>query len=491
MKKRAAGRAAGMVVVSALLCAAVAAQPQPDVPQDTGSAPEPKPAAAELKPNTEDVLFEVQEPVGIARAIGIKDTLTPASDYGQILPYAAKVVGWKQDGTPVYRYALADSAGELVTNPVYTSVERKTCGDQLIWLLTQDTGEGTRVSCAAHDGSWVLGPFEGSITVNESCIFVQRTGSSVTTVYGSDGKIIGQVSGVVSSCTDGIIVSRETTDDAVIWHISDADTTESRATLAAVSVGAFSDGTATVQLTETEWGFIDEDGTVTGVEAVWLDESCDGYALAKDAEGKFGVLDSSGKTVAKFQYVNGVQCGDELPLYQLWETEDECIVLSAAMGQKLILPKDLNAQQLVALPESYFAYTDAEGNSVVFDDLVSFDFEGKASFYRQGRERMIVALEDGYQVFDLEEAKVGKLRPYVYTAPQEQAAYEDSVFTITDPETGLQGIGDTKGRIVLEPEYDSISSADGSYFAAVSGCWSGIVDSNGDWIVRTMLTGMN
>ena len=55
MKKRAAGRAAGMVVVSALLCAAVAAQPQPDVPQDTGSAPEPKPAAAELKPNTEDV----------------------------------------------------------------------------------------------------------------------------------------------------------------------------------------------------------------------------------------------------------------------------------------------------------------------------------------------------------------------------------------------------------------------------------------------------
>ena len=101
MKKRAAGRAAGMVVVSALLCAAVAAQPQPDVPQDTGSAPEPKPAAAELKPNTEDVLFEVQEPVGIARAIGIKDTLTPASDYGQILPYAAKVVGGKQDGTPV------------------------------------------------------------------------------------------------------------------------------------------------------------------------------------------------------------------------------------------------------------------------------------------------------------------------------------------------------------------------------------------------------
>lgn len=486
MKKR----AAVMAGISAVLCAVTAVFGQQNMPQDTGSAPESKPAVIELKPNTEKVVFEVQEPVGVPRALGMKDSLTPASDYGQILPYAASIIGWKQDGTPVYRYALADSAGELVTNAVYSSVERNVCEDQLIWVLTEQTEEGTRVSCAAHDGSWLLGPFEGNITVNESCILVQRTGGSVTTVYSSDGKIVGQVNGEVSSCSDGIVVSRDSTNPN-IWYISDVDSAETRATLEATKVGAFSNGTATVQLTETEWGFVDEDGNITPVDAVWMDESCSGYALAKDAEGKFGVLSSSGKTAAEFVYLNGVQCGEELPLYQLWETEDTCIVLSAATGQKLMLPKDLHAQPLTALPESYFAYTNADGNTVVFDDLESFDLEGKASFYQQDDRWVIAVLEDGYQIFDLKESKMGKLCPYVYTVPQEQAAYQDSAFTITDPVTGLQGIGNVKGRIVLEPKYDSIVSADGSYFMAVSGCWSGIVDSNGDWIVRTMLLGTN
>ncbi len=489
MEKRAAIRAVGMVVVSAVVCAVVAMQPQSSVPHNQGSAAGTAAVSVELKPNTEDMQFEVQEPVGIARVIGVKDTLTPASDYGQLLPYAAQVIGWKQDGTPVYRYAFTDSGGELVTNAIYSSVERKFCRDQLIWVMTETTEEGTRVSCAAQDGSWMLGPFDGSITVNEHCIFVQRTGSTVTTVYDSDGKIIGQVTGVVSSCTDGVIVSYENAENATIWHISDADSTESRAALTAVKVGAFSNGTATIQLTENEWGFVDEDGTVTEVDAVWLDESCEGYALAKDDTGKFGVIDSSGREVAEFQYINGVKCGDELPLYQLWESEEECIVLSASTKQKLMLPKDLNAQQLIALPRSYFAYINEEGNSIIFDDLKSFDFEGQATYYHQGEDWVVVALEDGYQLFDLDDAKVGKLHPYTYTAPQQEAAYEDSVFTITDPETGLQGIGNTKGRVVLEPTYDSISSVDGSYFVAVSGCWSGIVDSHGDWIVRTMLTG--
>ena len=134
MKKRAAGRAAGMIVVSALLCAAVAAQPQPRAPQDTGSAPEEKPAAAELRPNTEDVLFEIQEPVGIARAIGVRDTLTPASDYGQILPYAAKVIGWKQDGTP-------DTSLYIAYNMHWEEKELAlpTLPGKQVWQVTVDT----------------------------------------------------------------------------------------------------------------------------------------------------------------------------------------------------------------------------------------------------------------------------------------------------------------------------------------------------------------
>lgn len=481
MKKR----AAGIAVVSALLCGIVAMQAPETVPTDSGSAPQVE-IAAELKPATENIIFHPEQPVGTVRTGELKDMFMPASDYGSIFPYAAAIVGWKQDGTPVYRYALADAAGELLTEPVYTSVERMECGEGFVWLLHDDTA---RTACAAQDGSWAIGPFTGSIAVVDSQIFVKRIDSDVTLLYSSAGKVIGQVNGEVVSCAEGIVVSRYIGENGTTWYLSDSETAEQITSLTAFAVSAFSGGSASVQISETEWGFLDTRGTVTTADVAWLDATCDGYALAQDRTGQYGVLDASGEAVIPFSYSRGVHCGETHPLYQLWEDDESCEVISASKGQKLGLPEDLYAQRLEVLPDDYFAYTDEDGCTVVFDDLKRVALEDKAVFYQQGAF-LIAVEEDGYQIFSMEDRKAGSLiASYRYVAPEQQAAAADDVFTVVDPETGLQGIGSTKGQLVLRAEYDSIFSVDGSYFAAVRDGWSGIVDANGNWVVCTQLTG--
>ena len=481
-------RAAGMVAASALLCGAIAITTSNGmIPINTSS--QEAPVILELKPDTEGISYTTKQPIGILRVGGLQDTFTPATDYGQIFPCAVNIVGWDEQGMPIYRYALADSSGEWITNPVYTSVERMSCQGKLIWVLHERTQNGSeRVSCVGQNGSWQLGPFDGTITIEDNCIFVRKTDNNVTMVFNSKGKIVGQVPGTVTSCNDGIIISCEGAEKNT-WHISNASSAKKLATVTAKHVGRFSSGNATVQISDTQWGFVDKNGTITTTTATWIDECYDGYALAKNGN-LFGIIDVSGNVVGTYEYVKGTHCSDELPIYQLWKNKEECMVFHAPSKQKLMLPKDLHAQPLVALPENHFAYIDENNKTVIFDDLENMELEDKATFYQQ-EDFVIAVMENGYQLFDLDDNKIGKLHTYQYVVPQQPAAQEDSVFTVTNPETGLQGIANTSGKIVLDAEYDSIFSIDGSYFAAVQNSWSGIVDSNGEWIVRTLLTGVN
>ena len=482
-------RVAGIAAVSVLLCGFVATQ-APKIGMDK-PAVEEEVVTAQLKPTMETVIWEPEQAVGTSRGSEQSELLLPAADYGSIFPYAAAIVGWEQDGTPVYRYAMADAAGELLTKPIYTSVTREACGDSFVWLM-HDSKDGTaRTACAARDGSWAIGPFVGSVTIQDSYICVKRADSDVTLLYNADGKVIGQVNGEVVSCADGVVVSRTIGDDATTWYLSSSETAKQITSISAYSVSAFSGGIASVQLSETEWGLIDTEGVLTNTAATWQDESCDGYVLAQDDAGNYGVLSADGETAVPFSYMRGVRCGEEHPLYQLWTDDETCEVISAAKGQKMVLPQDLQGQQLKALPDNYFAYTDADGNTVVFDDLKRVTLEGTAALYQQG-DFLIAQEADGYQIFSMEDRKASaQISSYRYVAPTQQAAATDTVFTVIDAETGLQGIGNVNGRLVLRAEYDSIVSMDGTYFAAMRDGWSGIVDADGKWVVCTRIAGVN
>lgn len=480
---------AGMLVISAVLCAAIASQPVP-VSEDAGSAQETEPILVELVPSSDTVRYEMaQTEIGATRDIGLKDTLTPASDYDRIFPYAAEIVGWKQDGTPVYRYALADEAGEQITNPVYTDVKRETCGEKAVWMLESTTDEdGTQVSCTAEDGSWVIGPVYGSIDVEDTYILVQHSDMPDTQVY-RDGKLLGTIAGDMVSYSDGIFVSHKTTEQSSIWHIYKAADLEELTTLTAYQIGSFSDGYATMQISENQWAVVDVQGVITPFsDAIWMDEVCDGYVLVKNTEGKFGVAQVSGKEAVTFAYIDGKHCSEDYPLYQLWTSDTECVVISANRGQKLELPEDLQAQELVAFPDNYFSYVNADDCSVIFDDLKQVVFDSKIQFYPQGN-MLICAAKDSYQLFDLSDGSISRNIAYQYTPSEQNTDSNMSAFTITDPATGLQGIGTIRGRMMIRPEYDSICCVGGSYGMVIQDGWSGIVDSNGRWLIRTRMSG--
>ena len=271
--------------------------------------------------------------------------------------------------------------------------------------------------------------------------------------------------GSMQSCADGVLVSEQELDGKKTWYFYDASTMAALTQIDAVQVGAFSGGSATVQVSEGQWGAVNKKGVITLFNrVVWADEMRGGYALAKDTNGKFGVVDAAGKVVLDFTYSNGKHCSDSEALYQLWTAQDSCEVVSVGWkNKKLVLPSDVKGQELTPLPDNYFAYTNAAGHSVIFDDLKSIELEGEAVFYQQNGKL------------------IGAMR---------EAVEKDGYFTIVNPVTGLQGIGNTKAKTVLRAGYDSIESVGGGYFTAVQNGWTGIIDSHGTWMLRTQLTGV-
>lgn len=484
-------RIAGMVAVSVVLSGAIALYAPALTTRQTQSDENAEPQMT-LQPAAQQVAYTIPERISADLAGGAQDVLQPAAAYKKIFPYAASIVGWKDDGTPVYRYAIADADGEQLTQAVYTQAQRALCGSKQVWLLTSVAADGsTQMTCAADDGSWVIGPITGTIAVKDSCILRQLSGESVTTVYNGDGKSLGSVMGSMQSCADGVLVSEQELDGKKTWYFYDASTMAALTQIDAVQVGAFSGGSATVQVSKGQWGAVNKKGVITLFNrVVWADEMRGGYALAKDTNGKFGVVDAAGKVVLDFTYSNGKHCSDSEALYQLWTAQDSCEVVSVGWkNKKLVLPSDVKGQELTPLPDNYFAYTNAAGHSVIFDDLKSIELEGEAVFYQQNG-KLIGAMSEGYQIFDLDEETLSGLRTYAYMACDTEAAEKDGYFTIVNPVTGLQGIGNTKAKTVLRAGYDSIESVGGGYFTAVQNGWTGIIDSHGTWMLRTQLAGV-
>lgn len=484
-------RIAGMAAVSAVLCGAIALCAPALATQETQSQDTTEPQMT-LQPAAEDVTYTIPERISADLASGTLDILHPSDTYEKIFPYAAKVVGWKEDGTAVYRYAVADAAGEQVTHAVYTQAQSALCGGKNIWLLTGTAADGsTQMTCAADDGSWVIGPIGGTISVKDGCILQRLNGESVTSVYNNSGKCLGSVMGTVESCADGVLVSQQEQNGEKTWYFYDASTLKLLTQVNAMQVGAFSDGSAAIQVSDTQWGAVNTSGVITLFNQVsWVDDMCNGYALAKNTDGKFGVVDATGKIVVDFTYINGKHCSETDALYQLWTDEESCVVISTGWkNKKMVLPSDVKGQELTPLPDNYFAYTNADGHTVIFDDLKSVELEGEAVFYEQDN-KLIGAMDEGYQVFDLNEETLSGLRAYTYLAPSSDASQTDAYFTIVNSTTGLQGIGNTKAKTVLRAGYTSIESVGGGYFAAVQNEWTGIIDSHGKWVIRTQLSGV-
>ena len=127
-------RIAGMVAVSVVLSGAIALYAPALTTRQTQSDENAEPQMT-LQPAAQQVAYTIPERISADLAGGAQDVLQPAAAYKKIFPYAASIVGWKDDGTPVYRYAIADADGEQLTQAVYTQAQRALCGSKQVWQI--------------------------------------------------------------------------------------------------------------------------------------------------------------------------------------------------------------------------------------------------------------------------------------------------------------------------------------------------------------------
>lgn len=117
--------------------------------------------------------YQPKEAVYTRRYEGFTDTLIPADDYGPLSSFAgtALTVTEEWEGQvshyDYYLYGLRTSAGEVVVDPVFTSVRRvydhkdddmRSLGQLPVYVLTKtfpdEDGEIDRSALCAEDGSW-------------------------------------------------------------------------------------------------------------------------------------------------------------------------------------------------------------------------------------------------------------------------------------------------------------------------------------------------
>ena len=179
-------------LAAAVLMAALASCGPEAAPASTGPA--------ELEAHWE--VLETSAPnVANRRYEGYTDALIPAGDYGELVPYIGGEVMPAGPFT-TYLYGLATYEGEIVTDPVYFSVEScrwydgagdSGSADALI-LSSGETAEGEdgssfeirRGLCAA-DGSWYTGQRFSDVPLQSRCGALCLEPDGAVAMLGWDG----------------------------------------------------------------------------------------------------------------------------------------------------------------------------------------------------------------------------------------------------------------------------------------------------------------
>ena len=415
-------------------------------------------------------------------AAAYQDTLRASEEYGMLLPYKQLIV--QADGSTVERYALADQNGAIVTDAVYDSVSVETAGKYELYVLTQKQGSQAQTTCAALDGSWVIGPFYGSAEMTESGIitreYTNKGSWRGSHLFDANGETVVKTEDEILFCQDGTMLCRKAgKEEEYVWQKLDGTLLTS---FRAEEVGAPEDGYV-IARDESGFGVLDESGEwVIAPVYQSLEGRFGSYLIAQNADGKYGILRIDGKTIQEFEYTKIQLCDNTAPLYQLW-TEDKSIVVNAANGKRYAIPSGITTQEIVGLQQTGHA-VQTEDMAIVFDDIASFELKNVSALHEIGRKTVVAQAEDALYLVHLDSSAKSEAIPYVYCEPEITDALQSNTFTVRDPETGRQGIMADSGKFVLQPIYHEINVITDGYYQVRTAQFTGVVDKNGEWIVK-------
>lgn len=381
------------------------------------------------------------------------------------------------------RFAIADESGEPITDAIYDRVECLEAGDETYWALYDENG----VTCVDSQGA-VIASGEGQTAelMDEQYIVLHgedETGES--SVYSLNGVLLAESKGLATSCSDGVMVSRREGKKRSRWYITDLETGERTRVKKVREIGEFSGGYATVHIAKRRWGIIDSEGSVTELlNIVKMQGFHQGYTIAKNADGLYGVINASGKAVIPFEYTDGSVCNEEQAIFQLWAEDGTSIIRNVRTDQKVGVPGSYDGEELVSWPDHYYSYTDDDGELILFDDLMKIELGTDTELYEWSEEALIAQSSEGVSVIDLSRGSQSKELDAEYADSSDFDAQSEDYFTVQDSATGKQGICSRTGKLVLDMEYDWIRPTTGGYFAAEQDGYSGLIDEDGAWVLK-------
>lgn len=226
--------------------------------------------------------------------------LAPSESYGEIFPFAGEMIEYNGDGknfkNSVFGFCTAD--GTVICDPSYDAVLTHEVGDSYIYELvvgSDGSDAGTRY-LAASNGSWIFelknGCSYAGLAGSERFAVkrprtVRKGGKTVTYEYYDFYDLSGNLS---------FTFDRKMTEDETLT----------------VSIGAFSEGLAPINVVKTDPKtgdstptayYIDTKGDVyESDDYLYCGEFFNGYAVVENTDGKFGVLKSDGEYFIEPKY---------------------------------------------------------------------------------------------------------------------------------------------------------------------------------------------
>lgn len=323
-----------MILLCLVLVGCSPAEPEPTLPpsqKPTESTVPTEPTAAPPRDQTVKTDYsqytpkETLQPLYLPMEAPCED-LQPSEDYGAIYPYVGAVMEMTYGGSR-YAYGIMDEKGQLLTEPVYSSVERLEHWDYYLgeertilplWALSKleifdgDSGYPdyrSRYALASLDGSWVTECCYTGISVSgDRILAMEWDGESDSfrfDLYDSRGRllltseeleILSRIPNSISyaSYSDGMIRLEHYGDDGSTWYTDPEGST----LLGPYAFGEnFTDGLAMVSDDYDSYYYIDKTGNPQFDRSFNGGESFKNGVALVNTGSRYQVIDTKGRVI--------------------------------------------------------------------------------------------------------------------------------------------------------------------------------------------------
>lgn len=377
---------------------------------------------------------------------------------------------------------VADDNGQIVAPPIYrmgTAYQGNDLPQYCVLELEQLNDEPSQYFLLNQKQMKLLGPYEGVQAVSEQeNLFCVREGQlwGAADLTTGQRRILPQYSYAFYFSQGKALVSLG--DDLACI---DAQGNQLFTIPNASPMYGFANGRCAVYNYGAENAFVtllDESGNniplPEGVRDISVDESMR-YAVFTDDRGICGVMDMDGNILMEAQYLWIQPMGHTLLAKS---AQYDVYVLDGATFERIQGPLP---QDTYSAGRNSIFIPNGESWTLMRSNGLTWDLGPEEWAAEEQGGYMVVHAGEGIRIFDQKNRQLGPSADWYAVTPQGDVILQG----VAHPQTGREtwALMDAQGKLLLEG-YQSLYTLDGLYFQAQKGSVFGIVDRQGNWILR-------